>query len=416
MYPAYPAPSARALELHESMLSFMREQVLPAEAAYDAHRQAAGPGDHTLPPVVEELKAKARERGLWNLFLPSESGLTQLEYAPIAELSGWSIEIGPEAINCQAPDTGNMELLHLIGTPEQQATWLRPLLDGSIRSAFAMTEPAVASSDATNIETRIVRDGDEYVITGRKWWTSGAADPRCELLIVMGKTDPGAATHRQQSMAIVAMDTPGVMVERSLPVFGRQDQHGHCVVRLDDVRVPVANILGEEGGGFAAAQARLGPGRIHHVMRALGAGERALAMMVTRAQQRVAFGGPLSEQSAVRERIAESRIELEQARALCHHAAYVVDSEGNKAARHLIAMAKVAVPRAVLSVIDRAIQLHGGAGVTDATVLSMLYGWHRAMRIFDGPDEAHLTTLARAELNRPPLFDLPEPLLSQFER
>jgi len=413
-YPAYPAPSARALELYDAMVAFMREEVLPAEASYDAFRHAAAPGDHTVPPVVEELKVKARERGLWNLFLPAESGLSQLEYAPIAELSGWSVELAPEAINCQAPDTGNMELLHLLGTPEQQEQWLAPLLAGEIRSAFAMTEPAVASSDATNIETRIERDGDEYVINGRKWWISGAADPRCKVLIVMGKTDPTAATHRQQSMIVVPVDTPGVDIQRSLPVFGRQDQHGHCVVEFTDVRVPLSAVIGEEGGGFAAAQARLGPGRIHHVMRALGAGERALAMMVKRAQTRSAFGGPLAEQSAVRERIAESRIELEQARALCHRAAYTIDAEGNKAARHLIAAAKVAVPRAVLSVIDRAIQLHGGAGVTDATVLSTLYGWHRAMRIFDGPDEAHLTTLARAELTREPLFELPESIFGQF--
>ncbi len=396
------------------MVAFVRDEVLPAEAAYDEFRAAAGPLDHTVPPVIEELKTKARSRGLWNLFLPAESGLTQLEYAPIAELSGWSLELAPEAINCAAPDTGNMELLHLIGTEEQQRTWLQPLLAGEIRSAFAMTEPAVASSDATNIETRIERDGDEYVVNGRKWWISGAADPRCRVLIVMGKTDPTAAAHRQQSMLIVPVDTPGVEIQRSLPVFGRQDQHGHCVVELRDVRVPLTNLLGEEGGGFAAAQARLGPGRIHHVMRALGAGERALAMMVSRAQARVAFGGPLSDQSAVRERIAESRIELDQARSLCHHAAYVVDARGNKEARHLIAAAKVAVPRAVLSVIDRAIQLHGAAGVSDATPLSALYGWHRAMRIFDGPDEAHLTTLARAELTRAPLFDLPETIHSQF--
>jgi acyl-CoA dehydrogenase len=310
-------------------------------------------------------------------------------------------------MNCQAPDTGNMELLHLIGTEEQQALWLTPLLDGQIRSAFCMTEPAVASSDATNIATRIVRDGDEYVISGTKWWSSGAADPRCKLLIVMGKTDPSAATHRQQSMVLVPADTPGVSIKRSFPVFGRHDQHGHCIVEFDEVRVPAANILGEEGGGFAAAQARLGPGRIHHVMRALGAGERALAMMVSRTQERVAFGKPLSDQSSVRERIAESRIELEQARALCHKAAYVVDSAGNKEARHLIAAAKVAVPRAVNNVIDRAIQVHGAAGISDATPLSMMYGWHRAMRIFDGPDEVHLTSLARAELGAQPLFDLP---------
>ena len=401
MYQAFPEPSEAAQRHHAAMLAFMREEVLPAEPVYERQREEAGPDDGTVPPVVEELKAKARERGLWNLFLPSESGLTQLEYATIAELSGWSMELAPEAINCAAPDTGNMELLHLVGTEQQQAEWLQPLLDGEIRSAFAMTEPAVASSDATNIETRIERDGDEYVINGRKWWTSGASDPRCRVLIVMGKTDPEAATHRQQSMVIVPTDTPGVTIGRNLPVFGHVDQHGHCEVEFTDVRVPVANLLGEEGGGFANAQARLGPGRIHHVMRALGAGERALALMVARSMQRHAFGGALAEQSAVRERIAESRVELEQARALCHRAAAVVDSDGNKAARHLIAAAKIAVPRAVLSVIDRAIQLHGGAGVTDATVLSKLYAWHRAMRIFDGPDEAHLTTLAKHELTAP---------------
>lgn len=414
MYPAYPAPSEKAQHLFDEMKRFLAEEVLPAEEAYDRYREDAGPEDHTVPPVVEELKKKARERGLWNLFLPSETGLTQLEYATIAELSGWSIVIAPEALNCQAPDTGNMELLHLVGTPEQQAQWLTPLLEGEIRSAFAMTEPAVASSDATNIETRIERDGDEYVINGRKWWITGAADPRCQVLIVMGKTDPDAPTHRQQSMVIVPVDTPGVEIKRSYPVFGHQDQHGHCVIEFTDARVPVSNLLGEEGGGFAAAQMRLGPGRIHHVMRALGAGERALAMMVERTKTRTAFGKLLAEQSSVREKIAESRIELEQARALCHRAAFVVDSEGNKAARHLIAAAKVAVPRAVLSVIDRAIQVHGAAGVSDATVLSALYGWHRAMRIFDGPDEAHLGTLGRAEIMRDPLFELPQTLHSQF--
>jgi acyl-CoA dehydrogenase len=387
------------------LLGFMQDHVFPGEAAYEHYRAEAGPDDHTLPPVVEELKAEARRRGLWNLFLPSESGLTQLEYAPLAELSGWSVEIAPEAINCQAPDTGNMELLHLLGTEEQKKQWLTPLLDGEIRSAFAMTEPAVASSDATNIATRIERDGDDYVINGKKWWISGAADPRCKLLIVMGKTDPEAATHRQQSMVIVAADTPGVDIQRSLPVFGRQDQHGHCEVVFTDVRVPVSNVIGEEGGGFAAAQARLGPGRIHHVMRALGAGERALALMVKRSQERVAFGRPLSENDVVRQRIAESRVELDQARALCHQAAYVIDSEGNKAARHLIAAAKVAVPSAVTNVIDRAIQVHGGAGISDDTPLAAMWGWHRAMRLFDGPDEVHLTSLARAELKREPLFN-----------
>ncbi|WP_252372851.1 acyl-CoA dehydrogenase family protein [Pimelobacter sp. 30-1] len=414
MYPAYAAPSDQAVRLYDELKRFLADEVFPAEEAYERHRDEAGADDHTVPPVVEELKAKARERGLWNLFLPSESGLTQLEYAPLAELSGWSLELAPEAMNCQAPDTGNMELLHLVGTPEQQDRWLRPLLDGEIRSAFAMTEPAVASSDATNIETRIERDGDEYVINGRKWWITGAADPRCQVLIVMGKTDPDAATHRQQSMVIVPVDTPGVTIGRSYPVFGRQDQHGHTIIEFTDARVPVGNLLGEEGGGFAAAQMRLGPGRIHHVMRALGAGERALAMMVDRAKTRTAFGGLLAEQSAVREKIAESRVELDQARALCHLAAHTVDTEGNKGARHLIAAAKIAVPRAVLSVIDRAIQLHGAAGISDATPLASLWGWHRAMRIFDGPDEAHLTTLGRAELTRDPLFDLPPTLHDQF--
>ncbi|WGL53999.1 acyl-CoA dehydrogenase family protein [Nocardioides sp. BP30] len=404
MYPQFPAPSAKAERLYAEMIDFMQGEVLPAEATYEAYREAVGPEDHTLPPVVEELKEKARARGLWNLFLPAVSGLTQLEYAAIAELSGWSPDLAPEAINCQAPDTGNMELLHLVGTEEQKQRWLQPLLEGRIRSAFAMTEPAVASSDATNIETRIERDGDTYVINGRKWWITGAADPRCEVLIVMGKTDPTAPTHRQQSMVIVPTATPGVVIERSYPVFGRQDQHGHCAISFTDVRVPIANILGEEGGGFAAAQMRLGPGRIHHVMRALGAGERALSLMVERVQQRVAFGKPLAEQGAIQERIAESRIELEQARALCHRAAYAVDSAGNKAARQLISAAKVAVPRAVLNVIDRAIQVHGGAGISDATPLAALYGWHRAMRIFDGPDEVHLATLARHELGKEPLF------------
>ncbi len=398
------APSDRAAELQEAMTAFMREQVLPAEPEYLAHRRAAGPDGHEVPPVVERLKAQARERGLWNLFLPAESGLTQLEYAPIAELSGWSNDLAPEAINGQAPDTGNMELLHLLGTKEQQRDWLEPLLDGQIRSAFAMTEPDVASSDATNIATRIERDGDEYVITGRKWWTSGAMDPRCAVLIVMGKTDPGAARHLQQTMVLLPRDTPGVTVVRDLPVFGHHDQHGHAEVRFDGVRVPVANVVGQEGGGFAAAQARLGPGRIHHCMRALGAAERALALMVERSRTRVAFGGPLADQGVVQQQIAESRLEIEQARLLCHRACQVIDTQGNKAARDLVAMAKVAVPRAATAVIDRAIQVHGGAGVTDVTPLSAMYGWHRAMRLFDGPDEVHLRSIAKAELGRTPVL------------
>ncbi len=397
-----PSPSARAVELHGRMVRFMTDRVLPAEESYAAHRRDSGPDGHDVPPVIEELKVAAREQQLWNLFLPSESGLTQLEYAPIAELSGWSLELAPEALNCAAPDTGNMELLHLLGTDDQQKTWLEPLLNGEIRSAFAMTEPEVASSDATNIATRIERDGDEYVINGRKWWTSGAMDPRCAVLIVMGKTDPDAATHRQQSMVLVPRDTAGVTIVRDLPVFGHHDQHGHAEVRFDDVRVPVANVIGEEGGGFAAAQARLGPGRIHHCMRALGAAERALAMMVARAQDRVAFGAPLSDQGVVRQQIAESRLEIEQARLLCHRACHVIDTAGNKAAKDLVAMAKVAVPRAATAVIDRAIQIHGGAGVTDVTPLAAMYAWHRAMRLFDGPDEVHLRSIAKSELGRTP--------------
>lgn len=403
MYHAYPPPSPRAVELHASVQEFVRDEVLPREADFHRYREVHL-WDNTVPPVVEELKGIAQERGLWNLFLPAESGLTQLEYAPMAELLGWSAELGPEATNSSAPDTGNMELLHLLGTPEQQERWLEPLLAGEIRSAFAMTEPAVASSDATNIETRIVRDGDEYVISGRKWWSTGAADPRCRVLVVMGKTDPEAPVHRQQSMVIVPMDTPGVELVRSLPVFGHQHFQGHCEIALHDVRVPITNVLGEEGGGFAAAQARLGPGRIHHVMRAIGVGERALAMLVRRSKERVAFGSRLADKDTVRTVIAEARIGLDQSRLLCHQAAYVIDTQGNKAARHLVAAAKAAVPRAVLRVIDDAIQIHGGAGVCDDTPLAEMWGWHRAMRIFDGPDEVHLTSLARAELGREPTF------------
>ena len=398
--------STRAGELLAAVRQFMTDEVLPAEKDYHAYREQVGADDHTVPPVIEELKVKAKQQGLWNLFLPSESGLTQLEYAPMAELSGWSLELGPEAFNCAAPDTGNMELLHLLGTPEQQAQWLQPLLDGEIRSAFSMTEPDVASSDATNIATRIERDGDDYVINGRKWWTSGANDPRCKVLIVMGKTDPDAATHRQQSMVIVPVDTPGVDIARSLPVFGRQDQHGHAEVVYTDVRVPITNVIGEEGGGFAAAQARLGPGRIHHCMRALGAAERALALMVERSLDRVAFGKPLAEQGVVQNQIAESRVEIDQARALCHLAAHTIDTQGNKAAKDLIAAAKVAVPRAALATIDRAIQVHGGAAISDDTPLAGMWGWHRAMRLFDGPDEVHLRSLARSELRRAPVLPL----------
>ncbi|WP_185995922.1 acyl-CoA dehydrogenase family protein [Nocardioides campestrisoli] len=390
-------PSPRAQELRERLIEFMNDEVFPAEAAYHAHRHAGGPDDHSLPPVVEQLKKSARERGLWNLFLPAVSGISNLDYAGLAEITGWSLELAPEAINGQAPDTGNMELLHLFGTDEQKREWLDPLMEGTIRSVFAMTEKDVASSDATNIETSIVRDGDEYVVNGRKWWSSGAADERARVFIVMGKTDLEAPRHRQQSMLLVPRDTPGLTVVRDVPVFGRHDQHGHCEVLFEDVRVPVANLLGEEGGGFAMAQARLGPGRIHHCMRALGAAERAMQLMVGRAHSRVAFGKPLAEQGMVQRDIAESRIAITQARLLCQHAAAVIDAHGNKAAATLVSQAKVSVPRVALDVIDRAIQVHGGMGVSDDVPLAAMYGWHRAMRIFDGPDEVHLRSIARTE-------------------
>lgn len=357
------APSARAADYLARLQDFMGCCVFPAEAAYHRHREVRrGSEDHSVPPVVEQLKAEARERGLWNLFLPDVSGLSNLEYAPLAELTGWSGHLAPEAINSAAPDTGNMEVLHLFGTPEQKARWLTPLLEGEIRSAFAMTEPDVASSDATNISTTIVRDGDEYVIDGRKWWISGAADPRCKVLIVMGKTDPSASPHRQQSMVIVPMDARGIELVRTLPVFGYHPQHGHCELRFTDVRVPVSNLIAGEGDGFLIAQARLGPGRIHHCMRALGAGERALKLMCERAVSRVAFGGPLADQGVVRQQIAESRMELDQARLMIFKTAWLIDRHGAKGARSEIAAIKVLAPRAALNVLDRAIQVHGGTG------------------------------------------------------
>ncbi len=392
--------SAKAQDYHKRLTAFMTEFVFPAEQDYHDYRVAAGPDDHTVPPVVEELKKLAKERGLWNLFLPSISELTNLEYAPLAELSGWSLEIAPEVINCAAPDTGNMETLHLFATEEQRKQWLEPLLAGQIRSGFSMTEPAVASSDARNIETTITRDGSDYVINGRKWWTTGAADPRCKVLIVMGRTNPDAASHQQQSMVLVPIDTPGVNILRSTPVFGWQEQHGHCEIVYDNVRVPADNLLGEEGAGFAIAQARLGPGRIHHCMRALGAAERALALMVDRVQKRVAFGRPLAEQGVVREQIAKSRNEIDQARLLCEKAAWTIDQHGNKEAHVLVSQIKAVAPQVACDVIDRAIQVHGAAGVSDDFPLARLYSWHRAMRLFDGPDEVHMRTVARAELGR----------------
>jgi acyl-CoA dehydrogenase len=394
------APSAKAQDYLARMQDFMDTQVVPAEPEYAAYRRERGYGDHTLPPVVERLKAEARSRGLWNLFLPDISGLTNVEYAQIAELTGWSIHLAPEAINCAAPDTGNMEVLHMFGTPEQKSQWLEPLLEGEIRSAFAMTEPAVASSDATNISTSIVRDGDEYVINGRKWWTSGIADPRCKIMIVMGKTDPGESVHRQQSMILVPVDTPGVEVLRSLPVFGYQDQHGHGEVVFDNVRVPAANLIANEGDGFMIAQARLGPGRIHHCMRSLGIAERALQLMCQRAVSRTAFGKTLAQQGVVQEQIAESRMEIEQARLLTLKAAWMIDNVGARGARTEIAAIKVVAPRIALKVIDRAIQVHGGAGVSDDFPLAQMYAGMRTLRLADGPDEVHLRTVARVELGK----------------
>ncbi len=398
------APSAVADDYTKRMRAFLDDRILPAEAAYAEFRAArrGTPSEWELPPVVEELKAEARAQGLWNLFLPSISGLSNLEYAAVAEVTGWSPDIAPEVINCQAPDTGNMETLHLFGTPEQKEQWLEPLLAGEIRSAFAMTEPDVASSDATNIQTSIVRDGDDYVINGRKWWISGAADERCKIFILMGKTDPEAASHRQQSMVLVPRDTPGLSIDRHLPTFGFQDQHGHSELTLTDVRVPVSNLLGEEGGGFTIAQARLGPGRIHHCMRLIGMAERAIDLMARRAQSRVAFKRPLSEQGVVREHIALSRIEVEQARLLVLKTAWLIDSAGSKGAATEIAAIKVAVPRMACTVIDRAIQIHGGGGITDITPLPAFYAWARALRLADGPDEVHLRTVARQELGRHP--------------
>jgi len=396
------APSDSAVDYTNRMRAFLDESVLPAEPVYEAWRaeRRGTPAEWDTPPVLAELKIEARSRGLWNLFLPDVSKLSNLDYAQVAEVSGWSPVIAPEAINCAAPDTGNMEILHLFGTPEQKKQWLAPLLEGEIRSAFAMTEPAVASSDATNVQTAIRPDGDEYVINGRKWWISGAADPRCAVLIVMGKTDPDAPAHRQQSMVLVARDAPGVTIRRHLPIFGYQDQHGHSEIEFTDVRVPASNLLGEQGGGFAIAQARLGPGRIHHCMRLIGMAERAISLMVARAQARTVFGRSLAEQGVVREQIATSRLELEQARLLVLKTAWLIDRGGARAARTEIAAIKVVAPRIACAVIDRAIQVHGAAGMSDDFPLAAFYAWARALRIADGPDEVHLRSVAREELKR----------------
>ncbi|HEX6390064.1 MAG TPA: acyl-CoA dehydrogenase family protein [Solirubrobacteraceae bacterium] len=392
-------PTERTVELGERLRAFMDECVYPAEPVY--HEQLVASGDpHSQPPVMEELKAQARERGLWNLFHPDPEwgpGLTNVEYAPLAEIMGRS-HLAPEACNCAAPDTGNMEVLTLFGTPEQQRTWLEPLLEGEIRSAFAMTEPAVASSDATNIELRIERDGDDYVLNGRKWWTSGAMRSTCKIFIVMGKTDPDGPPHRQQSMILVPRDTPGVTVVRNLPVFGYVDQEGHAEVAFEDVRVPASNLIANEGDGFMISQARLGPGRIHHCMRTLGAAERALELMCERASSRVTFGAAVAERANVQDWIAESRIEIEMARLLTLKTAWLMDTVGNKLARTEIAAIKVAAPEVALRVIDRAIQVHGGGGVSDDFPLAWMYAHLRSLRLADGPDEVHKRTIARREL------------------
>jgi acyl-CoA dehydrogenase len=396
------APSPRAAELLGTLKAFMAEHVLPAEPVYEQqrHELAAAGRPHQLPPVVEELKGTARSLGLWNLFLPAVSGLSVTDYAPLAEESGRSPDLGPEALNCSAPDTGNMELLHMFGTAGQKQEWLEPLLDGEIRSAFAMTEPEVASSDARNIRTSITRDGDDYVINGRKWWTTGALDPRCKVLIVMGRTDPEAEPYKQQSMVLVPLDAPGVEVLRGLPVFGYHDQHGHGEVLFTDVRVPADNLLAGEGDGFRLAQERLGPGRVHHCMRAIGTAERAVELMCRRAISREAFGQPLARQGVVQEQIARSRVEIDQARLLVLHTAWLIDTVGAKAARSQVAAIKAVVPQMACDVVDRAIQVHGGMGVSDDAPLAAMYAGLRTLRIADGPDEVHLRTVARAELGR----------------
>ncbi|MCW3813248.1 acyl-CoA dehydrogenase family protein [Micromonospora sp. DR5-3] len=398
------AYDARTVELRDRLEAFLTECVYPAEPVH-AEQVAAAGDPWARPPVMDELKAEARSRGLWNLFLPDPrygAGLTNLEYAPLAELTGRSPHLAPEALNCAAPDTGNMELLAEFGSAAQRERWLKPLLDGEIRSAFCMTEPEVASSDATNIATRISRDGDSYVINGRKWWSSGAMDPRCEIFIVMGKTDPGAERHRQQSMILVPRDTPGVTVRRGMTVFGYTDgpHGGHAEIDFSDVRVPAENLVGAEGGGFAIAQARLGPGRIHHCMRLIGMAERALELLCRRALDRVAFGRPLAEQGVVREWIAESRVRIEQARLLVLKTAWLMDTVGNKGAHTEIQAIKIATPAMAEWVIDRAIQGYGGAGVSQDTPLAALWAQARTLRLADGPDEVHRASLAKRELRR----------------
>jgi acyl-CoA dehydrogenase len=399
MPPMHFEQTARGKDFAERLTAFMDERVYPAESVYEEQLREAG-DPHAHPPVMEELKEEARSRGLWNLFHPNPEygpGLTNVEYAPLAEITGRS-HIGPEAVNCAAPDTGNMEVLTLFGTDEQKDQWLRPLLDGEIRSAFAMTEPDVASSDARNIEMRIERDGDDYVLNGRKWWTSGAMRDRCKIFIAMGKTDPDGPPHRQQSQILVPRDTPGVTVVRNLPVFGYADPEGHAEVLFEDVRVPATNLIAGEGDGFMIAQARLGPGRIHHCMRTIGAAERALELMCKRASERVTFGQPVATRANVQDWIAESRIDIEMIRLLTMKTAWLMDTVGNKHARTEIAAIKVAAPDVALKVIDRAIQVHGGGGVSDDFPLASMFAHIRTLRLADGPDEVHKMTIARREL------------------
>ena len=393
--------SDRARKYRADLLEFMDSHVYPAEAVYDKQMRESG-DPNFQPPILEELKAEARRRGLWNLFHPHSEwgpGLTNFEYAPLAEIMGRS-HLAPEACNCNAPDTGNMEVLTLFGTDEHKEKYLKPLLDGTMASAFAMTEPQVASSDATNVQLSMVRDGDEYVLNGRKWFASNALHKNCKVMIVMGKTDPTAAPHRQQSMMVVPVDAPGVTVMRGLPVFGYQDREGHAEIDFKDVRVPCKDVLKGEGEGFAISQARLGPGRIHHCMRAIGMAERALELMCKRAQSRVTFGKPISENANIQDWIAEARIEIEMIRLLTIKAAYLMDTVGNKAAQTEIAAIKVAAPKIALKVVDRAIQVHGGGGVTDDFPLALAWAHLRTLRLADGPDEVHKRAIARQELRK----------------
>jgi acyl-CoA dehydrogenase len=394
--------SDKVQQLERRLRVFMDEYIYPNEATF---RRQIAEGDRWQPTeIVERLKPKARAVGLWNLFLPSSergAGLTNVEYAPLCEIMGRSPVFAAEVFNCSAPDTGNMEVLERYGTPPQRAQWLEPLLAGQIRSCFAMTEPDVASSDATNIKSRIVRDGDAYVINGHKWWISGAGDPRCRIAIFMGKTDPAAPKHKQQSMILVPMDTPGITIERMLPVFGYDDApHGHAEIVFENVRVPASNMLLGEGRGFEIAQGRLGPGRIHHCMRLIGLAERSLEAMCRRVTERVAFGKPLAEQGTIRADIAESRMAIDQARLLTLKTAFLMDTVGNKEARREIAMIKVVVPRAALAVIDRAIQAHGAAGICDDFGLASAWAHARTIRLADGPDEVHREAIAKLELSQ----------------